>query len=125
MEQQLPEIVQATETRLETLGFERAKSPTKKKSSWRTPGKGQVFYVNRVSKSGATLFILHPEQKATASGLAALPDVKVGQEYYHSSNMNLFPKREHGGQSPIPFGIPVTVLSNSGMNCVVDELRTH
>ena len=82
---------------------------TSKKRGFRL-GQQLPVYLNLKSKTGETALIAHPE-----FGIDTLrdqrPDLRVGSDYFHSSNMVQFPKRIHGGAQPISYGWGLTFES--------------
>lgn len=116
-------ISETVEQMLQANNFQPARKPTKKKSSWLLPNSGQAFYVNRVSNEGVSLFIFNPENKTTTEDAVRKAGLKFNENFYHSSNMTLFPKREHRGVNPIPYGYSVDAMSMISVSHLIEELR--
>ncbi|VWX37428.1 hypothetical protein LIMNO130_80179 [Limnobacter sp. 130] len=116
-------ISETVEQLLMTHNFKPARTATKKKSSWLLPHSGKAFYVNRISSGGVSLLIFHPECRDYISDAVHKSGLAIGEKYYHSSNMNLFPKRVHTGVTPIPYGYPVDALSSSNLDALLEELK--
>ncbi|HEX4855624.1 MAG TPA: hypothetical protein VFV28_02355 [Limnobacter sp.] len=102
--------------------FKPARVATKKKSSWVLPVTGQVFYINRTSTNGASLFIFHPEKTSGVVAAVKTAGLDFNEAYYHSSNMSLFPRHMHRGVNPIPYGWSVNALDAARMQLLVKEL---
>ena len=98
--------VEDVEQVLQHRGYQE-KNRTKKKVAYQY-GQALPLYLNLQSKSGTSVLVAHPQ-----SGVEVLDGqgVKVGQGYFHSTNMGLFPKHMHTGAAPIPFGIGLTLDS--------------
>lgn len=118
-------ISETVEQLLQKNNFKPARKPTKKKSSWLLPKSGQAFYVNRVSSGGVSLFIFNPENRTVAEDTVRKAGLQLNENFYHSSNMTLFPKRTHTGASPIPYGYAVDVTSTAAVNNLIEELRNR
>jgi hypothetical protein len=93
---------------LSARGYE-ATHQTKKKEAY-TKGNGEVVYLNLTSRDGTSSLILHPRWESRRNEIRGLVGVHVGadSDYYHSSNMRLFPKRKHKGENEISYGISLT-----------------
>jgi hypothetical protein len=85
---------------------------TKKKQAFK---KGDIppLYVNLTSSEGISAVVLHPDESTRRGQLDAIEGVAVGNTTYHSSNLRLFPKRQHKGKSEIGYGIPVEFESEA------------
>ena len=116
-------ISETVEQLLQKNNFIPARKPTKKKSSWLLPKSGQAFYVNRVSNEGVSLFIFNPDNRATAEDVVRKAGLQLNDNFYHSSNMTLFPKRTHTGASPIPYGYSVDVINTAAVNNLIENLK--
>lgn len=94
---------------------------TSKKRGFQRAG-DRPIYLNLTSKTGETALVAHPE-----SGVEALrhrrPDLCVGAEYFHSSNMRQFPKRLHTGTNPICYGWGLTFESLLAVEACLDHLE--
>lgn len=79
------------------------------------------IYLNLASKSGVTALIAHPE-----SGVATWQDqvtgMQVSNDYFHSSNMRMFPARMHGGVKPITYGWGLTFTTTTALGMCLDRL---
>jgi hypothetical protein len=95
---------------------------TAKKQGWQL-GQGLPVYVNLMSDSGVTSMIVHPEVKAPMLANKA-EGSSCGTTWFHSSNMKLYPKRQHRGVNPISYGWPVTFISEEGMKAFLTRLET-
>jgi hypothetical protein len=94
---------------------------TKKKQGFKL-NREVTIYVNLASVSGVTALVVQPD-----SGIERLRDkvanLKIGTDYYHSSNLNGFPKRQHGGKSPITFGVGLTFESEAAVEACLKFLE--
>lgn len=81
-----------------------------------------TVYVNRLSKNGVTSLIAHPSVRAHEIA-DTVPGAIVGAQYYHSSNMRLFPARMHRGKNAIPFGWGVTFDSERAAVGFIEALE--
>lgn len=81
-----------------------------------------TIYVNLTSVSGVTALVVQPD-----SGIEALidkvADMQIGTDYYHSSNLNGFPKRMHRGLKPITYGIGLTFKSEAAVEACLNFLE--
>lgn len=94
---------------------------TKKKAAYRF-GDASPLYVNRTSASGKTSLIVHPE--ASIDKLATSIDgLLVSGDWYHSSNMRMFPKRLNRGKKETHYGRGLTFESYSALGAVLDFLE--
>lgn len=116
-------ISETAEQLLLSNNFKPAKTATKKKSAWLTPNSQQVFYVNRTSNEGISLFVFHPEQRELFGKAINAAGLELNKVFYHSSNMSFFPKRTHKGKNPIPYGYPVSILRSTNLNQLIEELK--
>jgi hypothetical protein len=83
---------------------------------------GEPFYVNVATNSGASALIIHPRWMQSLSKLKNIPGVTPGDEYYHSSNMTTFPKRQHLGKSPSPYGLPLMLENETALQALLQFL---
>lgn len=116
-------ISETAEQLLLANGFKPARAATKKKSSWLMPKSGEVFYVNRASHDGVSLFIFHPEKSRHATEAVRKSGLEFGEGYFHSSNMTMFPKRQNKGVNLIPYGCPVNTKGLNQINNLIAELK--
>lgn len=102
--------VEVVEQVLQHRGYQE-KNRTKKKVAYQY-GHALPLYLNLQSKKGTSVLVAHPQ-----SGVEVMhgQGVKVGQGYFHSTNMGLFPKHMHTGAAPIPFGIGLTLDSTAAL----------
>jgi hypothetical protein len=81
-------------------------------------------YLNLTSESGETALIAHPE-----SGIEEwrdeIPGMRVGADYYHSSNMRHFPKRMRRGKQPISYGWGFTFVSATALAACLDRMDSR
>ncbi len=116
-------ISETVEQLLLANDFKPARAATKKKSSWLMPKSGEVFYVNRASRDGVSMFIFHPDKSKQAAEAVQKAGLKFGPDYFHSSNMTLFPKRQNKGVNLIPYGWPVDAKGLDQIKNLVFELK--
>jgi len=80
------------------------------------------IYLNLKSTTGETALIAHPE-----SGIEILrhklPNMRISENYFHSSNMGQFPKRMHTGANPISYGWGLTFTSLKAAEACLDTLE--
>jgi hypothetical protein len=107
-------------TFLKQSGFTSSRA-TQKKATWQYQD-GEPFYVNLTTDSGISALVLHPRWMQQVSELQAIPGVNSGHDYYHSSNMIVFPKHQHRGKSLIPYGLPITVDSERALRALLGFL---
>lgn len=79
-------------------------------------------YLNLKSKSGETALIAHPES-GVETWRDELTGMRVGGNFHHSSNMRHFPKRMHGGKSPITYGWGLTFTSVTALAACLDRME--
>ncbi len=112
--------IDQVESLLTSRGY-RVIHETSKKRGFQRAGELPI-YLNLNSKTGETALVAHPE-----SGVEALrhrrPDLRVGGEYFHSSNMRQFPKRMHTGAHPICYGWGLTFDSLLAVEACLDHLE--
>lgn len=87
---------------------------TQKKRAFQRAGNPPV-YVNLTSTEGVSAVVLHPDQIERRDLFDAIEGVTVGATIYHSSNLRLFPKRQHTGKNEIAYGIPVEFASETAL----------
>ncbi|WP_312835014.1 HNH endonuclease [Comamonas sp.] len=103
---------------LQERGYRECNRTTKKVAyQW---GDALPVYVNLQSKQGTTALVAHPDSDVE---VVAGAGVMLGGQYFHSSNMGLFPKRMHKGVNPIPFGIGLTLESQVALGRCLDFLE--
>lgn len=87
------------------------KNRTKKKVAYQY-GQALPLYLNLQSKKGTSVLVAHPQ-----SGVEVMQGqgIGIGGEYFHSSNMSLFPKHMHTGATPIAYGIGLTFDSTAAL----------
>lgn len=94
---------------------------TSKKRGFQMAGNFPI-YLNLQSKTGETALIAHPE-----SGIESMrhqrPDLRVADEYFHSSNMREFPKRMHTGAQAISYGWGLSFDSQVAVEACLDHLE--
>lgn len=103
--------------------FKPARAAIKKKSSWLMPKSGEVFYVNRTSSDGVSMFIFHPNKSKQATEAVQTAELKFGPKYFHSSNMTLFPNRQNKGVNLIPCGWAVNTKELDQIKNLIAELK--
>lgn len=79
------------------------------------------LYVNRKSKSGVTVLVAHPgspvpQLRGKVEGLT------VATDYYHSSNLKLFPKRRNNGKDETGYGWGLTFDTEDALIHFLDEI---
>jgi hypothetical protein len=94
---------------------------TDKKRAYKK-GAGHPIYVNRKTKLGTSLVITHPESVAPQLR-GQIEGVIVGDDYFHSSNLKLFPKRVRGGSNPIGYGWGVSFTSETAVVAFLDAME--
>lgn len=94
---------------------------TSKKRGFQLAG-GLPVYLNLKSKTGETALIAHPESGIHVQRFQRL-DLRIGDEYFHSSNMRQFPKRMHTGANPIAYGWGLTFDSLSAVDACLNHLE--
>lgn len=117
-EEKMAISVELVEQVLQERGY-RERNRTQKKVAYQW-GDALPVYVNLQSKQGTTALIAHPHSGVEAVAGAG---VVLGGQYFHSSNMGLFPKHMHTGATPIPFGIGVTLESQVALKRCLDFLE--
>ena len=102
--------VEVVEQVLQHRGYQE-KNRTKKKVAYQY-GQALPLYLNLQSKSGTSVLVAHPQ-----SGVVVMQGqgIDVGRDYFHSSNMPLFPKHMHTGATPIAYGIGLTFDSTAAL----------
>jgi putative restriction endonuclease len=74
-------------------------------------------YLNKTAGGSPSTIVLHPQFESSRTRLFAVPGVKTnGDHWYHNSNMRLFPKRMHTGETPGGFGIAFGVESEQALD---------
>ncbi len=94
---------------------------TKKKKAMQLGGALPV-YVNLTSKHGQTTLVLHP-QSPVVDEARDIAGLAVGEDWYHSSNMRLFPQRINDGKNPIGYGWGVSFHSEAALHRLLDLLE--
>ena len=87
---------------------------TKKKMAFALAGY-PLLYVNLTSREGASSLILHPDQHTRLETFNAIEGVSISAAPYHSSNLRLFPKRQHKGDNEIGYGLPAEFSSDAAL----------
>jgi len=84
-----------------------------------------VLYVKRLSDT--LPIVIGPEFDTHYSRLATLPGITGPNpfSYYHNSQMPAFPRRMHGGQTPIHYGIAFDVRGPAALDRFVSSLLTR
>lgn len=102
--------VEVVEQVLQHRGYQE-KNRTQKKVAYQH-GQALPLYLNLQSKKGTSVLVAHPQ-----SGVEVMQGqgIGVGSEYFHSSNMSLFPKHMHTGATPIAYGIGLTFDSTAAL----------
>jgi putative restriction endonuclease len=83
-------------------------------------GNSLPVYVNRTSKSGVTVLVAHPASAAPALR-EKVKGLTVATDYYHSSNMKLFPKRRNNGKNETGYGWGLTFETEDALIQFLDE----
>jgi hypothetical protein len=96
---------------------------TDKKQCWRL-GHGMPIYVNLKSASGTSSMIVHPDVRAPQLANEAEGSI-CAPTWFHSSNLKLYPKRQHRGMNPISYGWPMTFDSEEGMKAFLSRLEAN
>lgn len=94
---------------------------TKKKRCFQR-GNGTHIYMNLASTSGKTALVLHPQVESVEE-LRRIPELSIGDTYYHASNMTRFPKRLWRGKKEIPYGWGVTIDSETALRELLDAIE--
>lgn len=84
-------------------------------------GDALPLYVNRKSKSGVTVMVAHPGS-AVPRLRGKVEGLTVATDYYHSSNMKLFPKRRNNGQGETGYGWGLTFETEDALIHFLDEV---
>jgi putative restriction endonuclease len=93
---------------------------TEKKRGYQL-GKELPLYLNLTSKSGVTALVAHPA--STVSELrGSIEGLTVATDYFHSSNLKLFPKRKNNGKSEIEYGWGLTFDSEVALTHFLDAI---
>lgn len=116
-------ISETVEQLLLANDFKPARAATKKKSSWLMPKSEEVFYVNRASNNGVSLFIFHPDKSKQTAEAVQKAGLQFGTDYFHSSNMTFFPKRQNKGVNLIPYGCPVDAKGPDQIKNLILKLK--
>ena len=94
---------------------------TDKKQGWQKDSDRPV-YVNLKSVSGKSVMVVHPD--VNAPQLACEDEgSSCGNTWFHSSNLKLYPKRQHGGMNAISYGWPITFDSEAAMKSFMTRLE--
>lgn len=83
--------------------------------------KALPLYVNRKSTSGVTVLVAHPGS-AVPHLRGKVEGLTVGTDYYHSSNMKLFPKRRNNGKNETGYGWGLTFDTEDALIRFLDEV---
>lgn len=113
-------LIEEIDATLRRRGY-RVIHETKKKRGFQKAGEAPV-YLNLTSKNGETALIAHPGSDI-ADWAPKAPGLRVGDTYYHSSNMRHFPQRMHRGQNPICYGWGCTFESGRALEAALDFLE--
>lgn len=90
---------------------------TDKKLAVRSDALDQPIYLNKTAGDSASTIVIHPQLDSLRDNLLSIHGVKSnGDQWYHSSNMKLFPKRINKGKTPIAYGIPFGIESERVLN---------
>lgn len=92
---------------LENIGFT-VISHNKKKYVWQHED-GESLFVNMEAASGTSAVVIAPHWMSRVSELQMIRGVTPGSDYFHHSNMSVFPKKLNRGAKPIPYGLPITL----------------
>lgn len=82
------------------------------------------LYVNRMSKNGVTAMVVHPSSVVPQLS-GKVVGLTVAKDYYHSSNMKLFPKRRHNGKGEIGYGWGLTFETENALIDVLNMLASR
>jgi hypothetical protein len=84
-------------------------------------GEALPLYVNRKSQSGVTVLVAHPGS-AVPQLRGKVKGLTVATDYYHSSNMKLFPKRRNKGKGETGYGWGLTFATEEALIHFLDEI---
>src|ERR1035441_723549 len=100
---------------LESRGF-RMNFATQKKLRFRHYLVEDYIYVNKTAGKANSVLVIHPLYTTFRNHLLAVEGVRNDDPWYHSSNMTKFPKEQHKGENPVPFGVPFGFVSTIALN---------
>jgi putative restriction endonuclease len=104
---------------LESRGL-RKDHATQKKLRFRHYLVEDYIYVNKTAGKANSVLVIHPLYTTFRNHLLAIEGVRNDDPWYHSSNMTKFPKEQHKGENPTPFGIPFGFDSTIALNQFLD-----
>ncbi|SMN01894.1 putative type II restriction endonuclease [uncultured Candidatus Thioglobus sp.] len=84
----------------------------------------QTVYINRDAGENHSGLIIHPRYESHRESLLEISGVGSNEKRYHSSNIGRFPKRRHGGEKKIHFGIPFGFDSEPVFNTFIKKLAS-
>ena len=100
---------------LESRGFRRDHA-TQKTLRYRHHLVEDYLYVNRTAGDANSVLVIHPLYKPFRNQFLAIEGIRNDDPWYHSSNMTKYPKEQHNGENPVPFGIPFGFDSTIALN---------
>lgn len=101
----MPILATDIENLLLSRGYQAVHETQKKKAF--LLGNHLPVYLNKTSKTGVSAMVIHPETQIK-EWIEQQEDISTGSDYFHSSNLQLFPKRNNGGKHPIEYGWGLT-----------------
>lgn len=104
---------------LESRGF-REDNATQKKIRFKYHPIEDYVYVNKTAGAANSVLVIHPRYATLQNQLLAIEGVRNDSPWYHSSNMTKFPKEQHRGENPIPYGVPFGFDSAISLNRFLD-----
>lgn len=114
--------IEEIEATLRNRGYRMIHETLKKRGFQK--GTQPPIYLNLNSKNGETALVAHPDTEAS-SWANDIPDLRVSNGYYHSSNMRHFPKRMHKGKNPVAYGWGLSFNSARGLVSALAKLEGH
>ncbi|MUJ20617.1 DUF2002 family protein [Aliivibrio fischeri] len=82
----------------------------------------QYLYINKQSGTKASGLVIHPRFEAYKNELLMIKGVETTGTLNHKSSMRKFPKRLHGGEQPIPYGVPFGFETKQVMREFINKL---
>lgn len=97
---------------------------TSKKIAMQSSSYANPIYINKTSGNSPSCVIIHPDHVNLKQDLSLIKDVTNQDNWYHSSNMRLFPQRINKGKNPIGYGIPFGFESEAGFKIFLRLLKS-
>jgi hypothetical protein len=98
---------------------------TSKKIAMNSSSYANPIYINKTAGNSPSGLIIHPDHVNLRQDLSLIRDVIHQDNWYHSSNMRLFPQRINKGKNPIGYGIPFGFESETGLKNFLQLLQSE